>query len=86
MILVAVQSELLRWARKRASHGTYALMVDLAVQARIGVHMVVTRAVPSVSVHKIKSPDSCIGLGIKCMTPYEMLRCERVRILLGAAS
>ena len=35
---------------------------------------------------KIKIPDACIGLGIKCMTPYEMLRRERARFVLGAAS
>ncbi|MGA2597279.1 MAG: DUF4411 family protein [Bryobacteraceae bacterium] len=28
-------------------------------------------------------PDACIGLGIKCMTPFEMLRRERARLVLG---
>jgi hypothetical protein len=27
--------------------------------------------------------DACIGLGIKCMTPFEMLRRERARFILG---
>ncbi|EQD25705.1 MAG: hypothetical protein D084_Lepto4C00024G0001 [Leptospirillum sp. Group IV 'UBA BS'] len=36
------------------------------------------------SARKIKIPDACIGLGIKSMTPYEMLRTERVRFVLGA--
>ena len=27
--------------------------------------------------------DACIGLAIKCMTPYEMLRRERARFVLG---
>ena len=40
-------------------------------------------AVPSASTRKIKIPDACIGLGIKCMTPYEMLRRERARFVLG---
>ena len=30
-------------------------------------------------------PDACIGLGIKCVTPYEMLRRERARFVLGSA-
>jgi len=30
-----------------------------------------------------KIPDACIGLGIKCMTPFEMLRRERARFVLG---
>lgn len=25
----------------------------------------------------------CIGVGVKCMTPYEMLRLERARFILG---
>jgi len=52
-------------------------------QARAGEHTVVTHEVPSASVRKIKIPDACIGMGIKCMTPYEMLRTERARFVLG---
>ncbi len=33
-------------------------------------------------IRKIKIPDACIGLGIKFMTPYEMLRRERARFIL----
>jgi hypothetical protein len=43
----------------------------------------VTHEVPAASPRKIKIPDACIGLGIKCMTPYEMLRVERARFVLG---
>lgn len=45
---------------------------------------VVTHEVPSASTRKIKIPDACIGLGIKCMTPFEMLRRERARFVLGS--
>ena len=31
-------------------------------------------------------PDACIDLGIKCITPFEMLRNERARFVLGSAS
>lgn len=55
----------------------------LVAQALAGQHTVVTHEVPSASTLKIKIPDACIGLGIKCMTPFEMLRRERARFVLG---
>ncbi len=54
----------------------------LVAQAYAGRHTVVTHEIPSVSTRKIKIPDVCIGLGIKCVTPYEMLRNERARFVL----
>jgi hypothetical protein len=47
-------------------------------------HIVVTHEIASPSIRRIKIPNACIGLGIKCMTPYEMLRLERARFILGA--
>ncbi|TAL41008.1 MAG: DUF4411 family protein [Methylovulum sp.] len=55
----------------------------LVAQAYAGTHTVVTHEIPSASTRKIKIPDACIGLGVKCMTPYEMLRRERARFILG---
>ena len=55
----------------------------LVAQARAGGDTVVTHEVPAASTRKIKIPDACIGLGIKCVTPYEMLRHERARFILG---
>lgn len=46
--------------------------------------VVVTHEVPSTSVNKVKIPDVCIGMGIKCMNPFEMLRAERARFVLAA--
>jgi len=43
----------------------------------------VTHEVASTSTKKIKIPNACIGVGVKCMTPYEMLRLERARFVLG---
>ena len=57
----------------------------LVAQAYGGKHTVVTHEIPSASTRKIKIPDACIGLGIKCVTPYEMLRNERARFVLGPA-
>ena len=45
-------------------------------------HVVVTHERPSPSTKKLKIPDACIGLGVKCVTPFEMLRTERARFVL----
>jgi hypothetical protein len=55
----------------------------LVAQAHAGKNTVVTHEVPSASTRKIKIPDACIGLGIKFVTPYQMLRLERARFVLG---
>jgi hypothetical protein len=55
----------------------------LVAQAYAGTHTVVTHEVPSASRRKIKIPDACLGLRIKCVTPFEMLRVERARFVLG---
>ena len=55
----------------------------LVAQAHANGNTVVTHEVPSASERKIKIPDACIGLEIKCMTPFEMLRRERARFVLG---
>jgi len=55
----------------------------LVSHAYAGKHTVVTHEVASASTKKIKIPDVCIGMDIKCMTPYEMLRRERARFVLG---
>ena len=47
-------------------------------------HIVVTHEKPAETPHKVKIPNVCVGLGIKVMTPFEMLRHERVRFVLGA--
>ena len=45
--------------------------------------IVVTHEVPADTTSKIKIPNACIGLGLRCMSPYEMLRRERARFVLG---
>ena len=47
-------------------------------------HTVVSHEIPSGSAKRIKVPDACIALRIKVMTPWEMLRKERARFVLGA--
>ncbi|KXK13229.1 MAG: DUF4411 family protein [Fimbriimonadaceae bacterium] len=56
----------------------------LAAQALAGGHTVVTHEKTAQSVKRIKIPNVCIGLGIKVMSPFEMLRVERARFVLEA--
>jgi hypothetical protein len=46
-------------------------------------HVVVTHEVPSDGVRQVKIPNVCIGMKVKCVTPFEMLRSERARFVLG---
>ncbi|MFH1378435.1 MAG: DUF4411 family protein [Planctomycetota bacterium] len=47
-------------------------------------YAVVTHERPDNGKRKIKIPNVCIPMNIKCMSPYEMLRVERARFVLGA--
>ncbi len=44
---------------------------------------VVTQEVPANSPNKIKVPDACRALGVKCINTYEMLRREKAKFVLG---
>ena len=46
-------------------------------------HTLVTHEVPSDSLRKIKIPTACVGLNIRCISPFEMLRKERANFVLG---
>jgi len=80
------------WANSQAypaaAVSTFLQVADyyLVAHALAHGHIVVTHEVPSPSLKKIKIPNVCIGLGVKCMTPYEMLRRERARFVLGRAT
>ena len=45
--------------------------------------IVVTHEIPADTVRKTKIPNACLALGLACLTPYEMLRRERVRFVLA---
>jgi hypothetical protein len=49
-------------------------------------HIVVTHEVPAETVRKIKIPNACLGLGVRCISPFEMLRRERARFVLERAA
>lgn len=55
----------------------------LVAHALASGHTVVTHEKVHISTKKIGIPNVCIDMGIKCMTPYEMLRHERARFILG---
>lgn len=58
----------------------------LVAHALAGSHVVVTHEVMSGdSKKRIKIPNVCIGLGVRFMTPYQMLRIEKARFVLRAA-
>lgn len=44
---------------------------------------VVTHEVPAATAKRVKIPNVCIGLSIRHMSPYEMLRREDARFVLG---
>jgi hypothetical protein len=68
-----------------AAVSTFLSVADyyLISQAHAGAYTIVSHEKPAASAKKIKIPDACIGLGIRCITPYEMLRNERARFVLG---
>lgn len=72
---------------EQAAVSTFLLLADyyLIAQALAGGHTVVTHEVPSASTRKIKIPDACISLGINFVTPFQMLRTERARFILGTS-
>ncbi len=64
---------------------TFLQVADYYLVAHALAHgqTIVTHEKASTSTKKIKIPEPCIGLGIKCMTPFEMLRHERARFVLA---
>ena len=69
-----------------AAISTFLQVADYWLVAHALAHgcIVVTHEVPADTIHKIKIPNACIGLDLRCISPYEMLRRERARFILGA--
>lgn len=68
-----------------AAVSTFLQVADfyLIAHALTDSHVVVTHEVPANSTRRIKIPNVCAGLGLHFMTPYEMLRREQARFVLG---
>ena len=68
-----------------AAKNTFLQVADYYVvaQALAGGHVVVTHERPAESVHRVKIPNVCLGLSVRYMNPFEMLRRQRARFVLG---
>lgn len=77
------------WATSRqyepTAISTFFQVADyyLVAYALAHKHVVVTHEVPTTSNKRIKIPNACIGVGVQHMTPFEMLRREKARFVLG---
>lgn len=69
-----------------AAVNTFLAVSDsyLIAQALAGGHTVVTHEKAAASVKRVKIPNVCHGVGVKVMSPFEMLRLERARFVLAA--
>jgi hypothetical protein len=67
-----------------AAVSTFLQVADyyLVAQARAHNHVVVTHEIVAHSTRRIKIPNACLGVGVRCVTPFEMLRAERARFVL----
>jgi len=72
-------------AYEPAAVSTFLQVADYYLVAHAHAHAftVVTHEVAAQTVKKIKIPNACIGLGVTVMSPYEMLRIEKARFVLG---
>jgi hypothetical protein len=69
---------------EQAAINTFLEKADfyLVAYAHAHGHVVVTHETPSSSTKKIKIPEPCIGLGIKFVNTFEMLRYSQARFVL----
>ncbi|MEQ1597745.1 MAG: DUF4411 family protein [Methylotenera sp.] len=67
-----------------AAVNTFLQVADywLVAHALAHGHTVVTHEVAASSTKRIKIPNACIGLGVKFMSPYQMLRHEKAKFIL----
>jgi hypothetical protein len=78
-----------RWATGAgydpAAVSTFLQVADYYLVAHAMAHglSLVTHEVPADSVKKVKIPNACIALEVRCISPWEMLRRERARFVLG---
>jgi hypothetical protein len=83
--LGSVSSWAMGQAYEAAAVSTFLQVADyyLVAHALAHGHTVVTHEIASTSTKKIKIPVACIGLGVKCVTPFAMLRTEQARFVLA---
>lgn len=68
----------------QAAVATFLQVADYYLVARAHAHgdVVVTHEVASPAQRKVPIPNVCIGMGVRFMSPFDMLRAERVRFVL----
>lgn len=90
--MMGALGEVSQWAMSQkytqAASSTFLQLADsyLVAMALAHGHSIVTHEIASPSIRKIKIPDACVPLDIKCVTPYEMLRHEKARFVLGPSA
>jgi len=88
-LVVPALTRVSTWATSQtyepAAISTFLQVADYWLVAHALAHnyIVVTHEVPAESIRKIKISNAYIGLGLPCLSPYEMLRRERARFVLG---
>jgi len=67
-----------------AALNTFLQIADYYLVARAHAHgdIVVTHEIGGQGRSRVKIPDACIGMGVRFMNPFDMLRTERVRFVL----
>ena len=83
-------AKVIRWVLEKGYQrrhvDEFSMVADshLIAHGIVNGHGIVTHEISSASRKKVKIPDVCVGLGIECLTPFEMLRRESARFVLGA--
>lgn len=78
-----------QWATRQqyepAAISTFFQVADYYLVAHALAHqwVVVTHEVFASSTKRVKIPNACMGVGIRHMSPFEMLRREKARFILG---
>jgi hypothetical protein len=67
-----------------AAVSTFLQVADfyLVAQAHAGEHTVVTHEVVANTARRIKIPNACLGVGVRSITPFQMLRSEHARFVI----
>jgi len=88
--ILSALSKVSNWASSQnyepAAVNIFLLGADyyLVASALAYGYTVVTHEVASTSTKKIKIPDACISLNVKCITPFDMLRQVHARFVLSS--
>ncbi|MAQ19266.1 MAG: hypothetical protein CMN30_31260 [Sandaracinus sp.] len=87
--VIAAFTAVSSWVKAQPQYGqaaanTFFEAADYYLVAYAHAHgdVVVTHETPAPQAKKVKLPTACIGVGVKTMNPWEMLRREKVRFVL----